>query len=121
MPSAVQSSFDIALWFSDTALEQNEYIQPQKLHRLMFLSQGYFSVAYGGRKLMPSVFVADEMGPIEPNIYKAYSKGTPNIEPDLFLPEDVEVFLSSIWRRFGNQDADRLTRLCKDTLAYDQA
>jgi len=121
MPSAVKSTFDIALWFGDIALEQSEHLQPQKLHRLLFLSQGYYAVAYAGRKLMPAFFVADEMGPIEPNIYKAYAKGTPNVEPELFLPESVEAFLGSIWRRFGNYSPDRLTRLCKDTLAYKQA
>ncbi len=121
MPTAVNSTFDIVLWFNDTALDQNEYLQPQKLHRLLFLSQAYFSVAYGGRKLMPAFFVADEMGPIEPNIYKAYAKAIPNIEPDLFLPDEVESFITSIWRRFGNQSADRLTRICKDTVAYKQA
>ncbi len=121
MPAAVYSTFDIVLWFNDVALDRNEYLQPQKLHRLLYLSQAYFAVAYGGRKLMPAVFVADEMGPIEPNIYTAYAKAAPNIEPELFLPEDVEAFITGIWRRFGNQSADSLTRLCRDTIAYKQA
>ncbi len=121
MPAAAKSTFDIAIWFTDTALDQNEYLQPQKLHRLLFLSQAYFAVAYGGRKLMPAFFVADEMGPVEPNIYKAYAKGTPDIEPELFLADEVEAFISSIWRRFGNYSADRLTRMCKETQAYTQA
>ncbi len=118
---AVESTFDVALWFADTALDQNEYLQPQKLHRLLYLSQGYFAVAFGGRKLMPAVFVAEEMGPIEPNIYKAFAKGRPNIEPELFMSDDVESFLNGIWRRFGHHAPDRLTKMCKETLAYKQA
>ncbi len=121
MPSAVDSSFDIALWFIDTALEQNEYLQPQKLHRMLFLAQAYFLVAFGGKKLMPAVFVAEEIGPIEPNIYRAFARGRPSIEAELFLPTDVESFLDNIWRRFGNLSADRLNKLCNETLAFKKA
>lgn len=119
--SVVESTFDVALWFADTALDQNEYLQPQKLHRLLYLSQGYYAVAFGGRKLMPAIFIAEDMGPLEPNIYKAFAKGRPNIEPDLFLPDGVEDFLSGIWSRFGHHAPDRLTKMCKDTLAFKQA
>ena len=118
---AVRSAFDIAFWFSDTALNDNEYLQPQKLHRLMFLAQAYFAVAYNGRVLMPGMFVADEMGPIEPNIFTAYSRGRPDVDVELFLPEEVEGFLTNIWRRFGAYSADKLTRLTKETAAYQKA
>lgn len=121
MPSAVDSSFDIAFWFSDTALEQNEYLQPQKLHRLLFLAQAYFAVAFGGQKLMPAVFVAEEVGPVEPNVYRAFTRGRPNIDAELFLSIDVESFLDNIWRRFGNMSADRLNKLCNSTLAFKKA
>jgi uncharacterized phage-associated protein len=121
MPSAVDSSFDIAFWFSDTALEQNEYLQPQKLHRLLFLAQAYYAVAFDGQKLMPGVFVAEEIGPIEPNIYRAFTRGRPNIEAELFLSIDVESFLDNIWRRFGNLSAERLNKLCNETLAFKKA
>ena len=121
MPSAVNSAFDVAFWFADTALEQNEYLQPQKLHRLLFLSQAYYAVAHDGAKLMPAVFVAEEMGPVEPNVYKAFSKGRPNMDAELFLPHEVETFLDNIWRRFGHQSAENLTRLARGTLAYKKA
>jgi uncharacterized phage-associated protein len=118
---AVESTFDVALWFADTALDQNEYLQPQKLHRLLYLSQGYYGVAFGGRKLMPAVFVAEDIGPIEPNIFRAFAKGRPNIDPELFLPDGVDHFLSGIWSRFGHHAPDRLTKMCKETLAFKQA
>lgn len=121
MSSAVESVFDIAFWFVDTALSRNEYLQPQKLHRLLFLSQAYYSVAFGGRALMPAVFIAGEMGPVEPNIYRAFAKGRPDIDADLFLPEEIKSFLESIWRRFGHHTPERLATLTKETVAYKQA
>jgi len=121
MPSDVENAFDIAFWFADTALNENEYLQPQKLQRLLFIAQAYYTVAFSGRKLMPAIFVADEMGPIEPNIYIAFSKGRPEVDARLFLPHDVETFLEGIWRRFGHHSTDRLNRMTKETTAYKQA
>ena len=121
MPAAVESAFDVAFWFSDMALNENEYLQPQKLHRLMFLAQAYYAVAYSGCRLMPAVFVAEEFGPIEPTIYKAFAKGRPDVDVDLIVPEDVESFLRSIWHRFGHHSTERLTRITNETAAYRQA
>jgi len=120
-PAAVESAFDVAFWFNDTALNNNEYLQPQKLHRLMFLAQAYYAVMNKGRRLMPAVFVASEMGPVEPNVYTAFSKGRPDMEVNLFMADGVEEFLDTIWRRFGHHSADRLTRMSKATLAYRAA
>ncbi len=121
MQPAVSSAFDVAFWFADTALNDNEYLQPQKMQRLLFLSQAYFAVAYNGRILMPAVFVADEMGPVEPNVYVAFSRGRPNVEVEMFLDPDVEQFLDSIWRRFGHFSAERLTKVIKQSEAFRQA
>ncbi len=120
-PPAVKTAFDVAFWFADTALSSNEYLQPQKLHRLMFLAQAYYSLAFEGRNLMPAVFVADDVGPIEPNVYAAFAKGRPDVDIELFLPEEVEGFLQNIWRRFGHFSVDKLTSLTKDTPACKQA
>lgn len=120
MPATVDSAFDVAFWLMDTAESQNEYLQPQKLQRLLFLAQAYYAVAYKS-KLMPAVFVADEIGPLEPNIFAAFSRGRPKVDVEMFLPFEVEEFLESLWRRFGNQPTDRLTRLTKETIAYKQA
>ena len=121
MPADVDNAFDVAFWFADTALNENEYLQPQKLQRLMFIAQAYYSVAFNGRRLMPAAFVADEMGPIEPNIYIAFSKGRPEVDAQLFLPYEVETFLDGIWRRFGHHSTERLNSMTKDTSAYKQA
>ncbi|NQV82317.1 MAG: DUF4065 domain-containing protein [Rhodospirillales bacterium] len=121
MPADVDNAFDIAFWFADVALNENEYLQPQKLQRLLFIAQAYYSVAFNGARLMPAVFVADEMGPLEPNIYTAFSKGRPDVDARLFLPHEVETFLDNIWRRFGFHTTDRLNKMTKDTAAYKQA
>jgi uncharacterized phage-associated protein len=119
-PPAVDSSFDVAYWFVDRALNENEYIQPQKMHRLMFLAQAYFAVAYNGRALMPAVFVADQMGPLEPNVFRACALQRPAIDT-VPLPPMVDQFLDSIWRRFGNLSADSLSRQVNAHPPYQNA
>ncbi|MEX0695442.1 MAG: hypothetical protein WD075_13415 [Rhodospirillales bacterium] len=121
MPADVTNAFDVAFWFADTALNENEYLQPQKLQRLLFLSQAYYCIVHKGRKLMPAVFVADEIGPIEPNVHMAFSRGRPNIDAELFLPFEVEEFLSDIWRRFGHMTIERLDTITRETSAYKNA
>lgn len=121
MTFAVKSAFDVAFWFADQALNENEYLQPQKMHRLLYLAQAFYAMAYGGKKLMPAVFIADDMGPIEPTIYQAFTRGRPEVEVELFLAPDVEMFLSSIWRRFGHLKADQLTRVTNKNSAFSIA
>ena len=121
MRADLKSAFDVAFWLADMALEQNEYLQPQKLQRLLFLAQGYYAVLQNGRKLMPAVFIADELGPTEPNIYAAFSRGRPNIDVELFIPHEIDAFLDSLWRRFGHASIDRLNQIAKGTSAYKQA
>ena len=71
--TVVESTFDVALWFQDRARREDTNLQAQKLQRLLYLAQSYYSAMNYGRKLMPAVFVAQEMGPIEPN-FSASSK-----------------------------------------------
>lgn len=121
MPADVSNAFDIAFWFADTALNENEYLQPQKLQRLLFIAQAYYSILNKGRKLMPAVFVADEVGPLEPNVYMAFSRGRPDIDAEIFLPDEVEDFLSGLWRRFGHMSIERLNKITNETPAYRNA
>ena len=110
----------MAYWFIDRALNDSEYIQPQKLHRLMFLAQAYFAVAYHGRPLMPAMFVADPFGPIEPNVFRACSIQRPAIEP-IALGDAVVQFLDGVWRRFGSYSAEALSRLVNAHPPYAEA
>lgn len=121
MTFAVKSTFDVAFWFADQALNENEYLQPQKMHRLLYLAQAFYAMAYSGKKLMPAIFVADDMGPVEPTIYQAFSRGRPEVEVELFLAPEVELFLSSIWRRFGHQKSEQLAKVTNKNSAYSIA
>ncbi|MBL4692575.1 MAG: hypothetical protein JKY92_04520 [Magnetovibrio sp.] len=121
MTFASNSTFDIAFWFADQALNENEYLQPQKLHRLLYLAQAFYAIAYDGQKLMPAVFVADDMGPIEPTMFQAFSNGRPDVNVELFLASDVEIFLMSIWRRFGHQKPEQLSKMTNRNAAYSIA
>lgn len=120
MPADVNNAFDISIFFDDMAEQEGAYLQPQKLQRLLFLAQAYYAVAFN-RKLMPAVFVADELGPVEPNIFLAFSKGRPDIDVELFLPYETQSFLESIWQRFGSYSVERLDEITNETSAYLKA
>ena len=109
-PTAVESCFEIALWLLNRATDDGEYLQPQKMHRMMYLSQAYFGVLQGGAKLMPATFIAAEEGPIEPTVFKALARGWPMIDAASIeeLPHHV---LDSVWRQFGAHSIDHLNKL----------
>ncbi|TVR99053.1 MAG: hypothetical protein EA406_04950 [Rhodospirillales bacterium] len=121
MPAACKTAFEVAFWFLDAALNDNEYLQPQKLQRLMFFAQAYFGALHGGRKLMPAVFVADELGPLEPNVHLALSRGRPDLQVDVCLPDEALTTLKGIWRRFGHHSSERLSCLARESRAYREA
>ena len=85
-PPAVDSSFEVAFWFLDRAIEDGEYLQPQKLHRLLYLAQAYFGVLQNGLKLMPGMpvesfikteertFVSYLTKPLQDHIAKAWNE-----------------------------------------------
>ena len=116
-PPAVPSGFEVAFWFLDRAQSDGEYLQPQKLQRLMFLSQAYFGVLQGGAKLMPATFVAVEDGPIEPTLFKAFARGKPAVDvaPIDELPRHI---LDSVWRQFGAHSPDHLGKLIRRHAPY---
>ena len=120
MPIATDSTLDVVNWLMDHALNDNEYLQPAKLHRLLFLAQAYYAVANHGRKLMPATFVADELGPLEPNVYRVFENGRPYIEP-VPLSAEVKHFLESIWRRFGHHSVGHLNKVLKSHPPYVKA
>ena len=121
MASALDSVFDIAFWFTDRALNDNEYLQPSKLQCLLYLSQSYYAGSYNGKKLFPAIFVAEETGPIEPSVDRAWAGGRPNFDGIEVLSDDINVFSDSIWRRFGHHSVEYLLKLCRRTSAYQVA
>jgi uncharacterized phage-associated protein len=121
MTSAVDSVFDIAFWFTDRALNDDEYLQPLKLQCLLYLSQSYYAVAYDGKKLFPAMFVAEEFGPIEPSVNRAWTRGRPNFNGITILSDDIKFFSDSIWRRFGHHSSEHLSKLCRKGPAFQAA
>ncbi len=118
--TAVLSTFDVVAWLKDRALNDGEYLQPVKMHQLLFLAQAYFAVAYGGQKLSPATFIADVKGPLEPDVWRVFASGRPYVENDS-LPERVEHFLDSIWRRFGSHSVEYLGDVLKGQSPYQTA
>ncbi|MBL4721982.1 MAG: hypothetical protein JKY20_12745 [Alphaproteobacteria bacterium] len=118
--AATESSFDVALWFVEYARSEDDYLQAQKLQRLLWLAQGEYARAYHGRKLMPTIFLAHELGPVEPNVYRAFELGRPEI-PDVRLPPEIEDFLIRIWGRFGHHATEHLNTVVRGHSVYREA
>jgi uncharacterized phage-associated protein len=109
--AAVRSAFDVAMWFSDRARVTGRRLQPMTLQQLLFLAQAWFGALHDGRPLMPAVFVADELGPVEPNVHAAFSRGHPALDLELPLPVAAEVVLERVWKTYGQLPGERLLRL----------
>lgn len=109
-PPVCDSAFDVAVWLNNRAYEDGEYLQPQKLHRLMYLAQAYYGAASRGQKLMPCVFVTSTFGPIEPALWRAFENGIIRVNSQT-VPSTQAHFLDSLWRRFGAHSVDHLTRM----------
>lgn len=123
MPAAaVNSAFEIAFRILSRAHQDSVHLQPQKLHCLLLLAQGFFAARYGGRPLMPAVFVVDPRGPIEPNIYAAFSRGCPDLDLERSPPsEAVDHLLEGLWRRFGRLPSGALVDLVRNLPAWRAA
>ncbi len=120
---AARAAFDVAAWFLDRARADDTHLPLQKLQRLLFVAQA----AYAGRTpdgtalLMPALFVADELGPIEPNLQRLLCDGRPEDLPVELPAGEVAAFLEEIWRRFGHMPVERLNGLVAKTAAYATA
>ena len=110
MRPAAATTLDVATWFLERARGEDTYLQPRKLQGLLFLAQAHYAVACNGRRLLPSVFVFDEGGPMDPNVYRVFENGRPaySMTP---LGDSVVAFLDAIWRRYRNADALRLDQV----------
>lgn len=107
MRPAAATSLDVAIWFFERARAEDTYLQPRKLQCLLFLGQAHYAASFSGRRLMPSVFVFDDGGPMDPNVYRAFENGRPDftVTP---LSDTVTAFLDAIWRRYRTADPLRL-------------
>lgn len=119
-PPVCDSVFDVVFWLLDRALEDGEYLQPQKMQRLMYLAQAYWGAVSRGQRLMPCVFVTSALGPVEPTSWRVLEQGRPFI--DHKKPNSqVSHFLDSLWRRFGAHTPEYLTKLVMSHPPYKDA
>ena len=107
------TTFDVADWFMERGRQEDVHLPPRKLQCLLFLAQAHFASAFEHRKLMPSVFIFDHSGPIDPNTYRAFEHGSPVTTPTE-LPDVAQNFLDSIWRRYGASDVARLNEFISE-------
>ena len=107
---AMATAIDVAAWFLERARAEDSYMQPQKLQRLLYCAQACYAQEYQGRRLMPAAFVVHELGPVEPNIFRLFEAGRPNVVIDT-PPAEIEAFLERVWRRFARSSVERLTAL----------
>ena len=119
-PTAVETCFEVAFWFLDRALNDGEYLQPQKMQRLMYLAQAYYGVVHAGQKLMPGTFVANVDGPLEPTVYRAFARGRPMVDLKP-IEEPARHLLDSVWRQFGAYSIEKLDDLVKRHPPYADA
>ncbi len=118
--TATDSCFDVALWFFERARHEDSYLQAQKLQRMLWLAQGHYAAIYHGRKLMPATFVAMTLGPLEPNVYRAFELGRPNLS-EVEPPAEVADFLQRLWGRFGHHTTEHLNTLVRAHRVYSEA
>jgi len=69
---------------------------------------------------MPATFVAMAIGPREPNIYRAYELGRPEL-PDLPMTVETVAFLDRLWGRFGHHSTEHLNKLVRAHRVYSEA
>lgn len=120
-PAAVASAFFVALWFCRRAAREGVTLQPMKLQALLFLAQAGYAAQTAGRVLMPAVFVADERGPIEPNVECVLATGWLGEGIDTVIAPPVEVALEQTWRLFGPTRRPDALSLARSFPAFRQA
>ena len=116
----ITSIFDAAKWFLTIAEEEGSYLSPLKLNCLLYLSQAYYAAAKPGMKLMPAHFVAHDLGPIDPNLYRVMEQRNLNIFYEKITGEAL-LLIKGIWKKYGKIPCDDLVNLLKSQLPYKKS
>ena len=117
LPPAARTALDVAIWFLDRARADDCHLPFQSLHRLLYLAQSHFAVQFGGL-LMPAVFLAEDAGPVEPNLQRLLADGRPEEIVVETLIGQVRDFLGVIWDRYAHMPVERLNDLVARNDAY---
>ncbi len=120
MSPLIDNSIDALTWFLLKSNASGIACGQKKIYALLYISQGYYSVATNGDKLIPSIFIAKPEGVFEPNLLKAckYFSTPPTIAS--MSPQAV-MFLESIWKKFSETDEKVLINMIKNSEPYIKA
>ena len=114
---AAPSVFDVAYWFLRSADNKNFFIEDEKLHHLLFLSQIIYLQNHGNEILFPSMFLVTEKGFIEPNILKIFANGHPYM-PHIKIDDKTAAFLEKIWNKYATLPLIELRSLITQSQAF---
>lgn len=117
IPPAARTALDVAIWFLDRARADDRHLPFQTLHRLLYLAQSHFAAEVGGT-LMPAIFLAEDGGPVEPNLQRLLADGRPDeLMVDILIGR-VRDFLGTVWDRYAHMPVERLNDLVAKNTAY---
>ncbi len=110
--------FDIADLFIFLGGKGNKkkYVTNLKLQKLLYFAQATYLAKFG-RALFSDDIVAWQYGPVVEAVYNKYKKydNQPIPIPSEFaeqtIPEDINLFVRSIWKSYGNYSANELIAL----------
>ena len=119
-PTVVESCFEVAFWLLDRATDDGEYLQSQKMNRILYLAYAYYGILQRGGKLMPATFIVAEEGPIEPTVFKAFARGRSMVDTAP-IDEAPRHVLDSVWRQFCAHSVDHLDKLLRGYAPYADA
>lgn len=117
IPPAARTALDVAIWFLDRARADDSHLPFQKLHHILYLAQSLFAAQMGGI-LIPAIFLAEELGPTEPNVQRLLAGGRPD-EIMIEAPTGkIKDFLESVWGRYAHMPVERMNELMAKNRAY---
>jgi uncharacterized phage-associated protein len=119
MRPAIRSTFDVVGWLEQYASVAEIELHPDRIMKLLYLSQAVFAAENDAAKLMPATFLATDVGPIEPDLFLSlqYVNVTDKVEPS----EAVENVLRSIWDAYGSLGDDDLSLILDSDVAIQAA
>lgn len=115
--AAIDSAIDVAYWFFERAEKDGLFLENDKLFHLIFAAQLNYAQKYNKELLVPSMFVVEENGFIEPNLKKMFSMGRPFMPP-VKLDDKVIAFLEAIWQKYAKVTVSAMGIMVKNTTAY---
>jgi len=115
---AIKSSIDVAYWFLAKAEDEGLFLEDEKLHHLLFLSQLIYAKE-NAQMLMPCLFMCGEKGFFEPNIKTIFANGRPFM-PKVKADENLHLFLETVWNRYKQLSILQLNNIVMNTSLFNE-